>query len=135
MKILITLISLLISGLVQASCWEEIYSDQRTDIYIDACSITQSGAQKKAWFRHVYAATEKLDYYPHKEYDEIKFLTYFNCASRTSANVQIINYGPEPDNEVVSTWSVNPKLASYNEVVPDTFGEIQLEAACKKNGK
>ncbi len=136
MKALIAFFILIASGMTQAACWKEIYSDKKTDIYIDACSIAQTGAQKKAWFRQVYAEARKTDTYPNKEYDETKFLSYFNCAAKTAVTVKSVDYGPEPDNEVVNTFSINPKLAIYDEYIPDSVGEIEFEAVCKiKNNK
>lgn len=132
MRKLFLLVTLIFPLAVQASCWKEIYSDSETDIYIDACSVAQSGPLKKAWFRWIYAKPLKTESHPQKEYDEVKALDYFNCSERTTATVKNVKYGPEPDNQVVESISINPKNAQFDEFTPDTLGEVQFNSVCKK---
>lgn len=111
------------------SCWVDVYTDKQTDIYLDSCSIVQVGKYKKAWLRWVFADTSETS--TSKEYDETKQLTYFDCALRSSAYVNIIYYSPDSDSKVVDSWNIQFKSSDLVDAAPDTLGEIVLDAVCR----
>ena len=116
------------------SCWVDVYTDKKTDIYLDYCSIVQVGKYKKAWVRWVFAENKETSISPTKEYDA-KYLTYFDCALRASTNVQYIFYSPEPDNKVVDSYNIEFKSTNLVDDAPDTLGEAVLNSVCRVRGR
>jgi hypothetical protein len=117
------------------ACWIDVYTDKETDIYLNTCSLAQVGKYKKAWLRWVYAEESVSSRDPQEKYDETKSLTYFDCASKTSATVRVIYYSPEPQNKVVDSWDIPLTDAKFKDVVPDTLGYVELRAVCNLKRK
>lgn len=118
-----------------SSCWLDVYTDNKIDIYLNYCSLVQVGKYKKVWTRWVFADNQVSEESPAKEYDEMKMLYYFDCALKSSTVVQRVDYSPEPENKVVSSRSVKFESSNLIDVVPDTYEDAVLKAACRKYNK
>lgn len=130
------LVALLFSLQARGADWQLVAqldaSGSRVDI--DTGSVAVAGEFKKAWFKWTYATPQKIppqhrtdDNYTH--FTSVKELGYFNCPERTSSSVQAI-YSNEKG-IVVGSFSTNAHFAQYNEVAPDTVGEIMFKTVCE----
>lgn len=103
---------------------------------VDKTSIVPSGKLRKAWFKWVYVLDKAKPVPPAAKasleplfYTEQLNLTYFNCAERTSTNVQAIYR--DKNGEVVGQYLIGLKNAFFSEVAPETIGESMLLEVCK----
>jgi hypothetical protein len=121
-----TLIMMLIPSISLAANWVEIDPDS----WMDTTSVSQKGAYKKAWFKHIRTKVEDGNQFTnYKQFNETKDLTYFDCKSRESLTIQILYY---KDTEFLGSYS-SPVLPSlFSEVAPDTMGELELNLVCNK---
>lgn len=134
------LLGLLIGSSAGAATWERVATDDSkskliwdvTFISIDRESVIAIDHQLvKAWFKTENVAAEPLPAGVPK-IDESKglfkstlALMHFNCYTRSSATVERIYY--DEHGRVLGSISIQRQ---WNDVAPETIGEVMLKAAC-----
>ena len=122
--------------LAHASKWVYLTNSSATaQVWIDLESVAKANGGKavKAWFLFSDTEEQTQKAYPYKKYKATKQLNYFNCAEKSTAVIQNAFYaGEKGAGEMVDSFSVSPIAAQYNDVIPDTIGELMLKAACQK---
>jgi hypothetical protein len=125
----------LLVATAQAANWQFVIgsSDGNSFFEIDVGSIAKvDGATRKAWYRESLIKAQRVSAST-PLYKEIKVLTHFRCAERTSANAQFIYYS-ETGNVVYSSVTAREDM-SFADVIPDSVGEAMLNAVCAPGGK
>lgn len=114
-----------------SSDWIIFIKDDKFVAYVDVQSISQAGSHVKAWFMWDYMETQKNTFYPFQDYKSSKTLNYFNCSARTSAGIQSVLYaGQVGTSNAVGQYQYDPSKIVFQDVVPDTQGEIMLDYVC-----
>lgn len=110
-----------------ASDWASLGKtlDGLTEIYIDKNSIKNIGNYKKAWLLKNYSSHQNIG-------DGFIFLSdksllYFSCGEMRSKFVSLINY------ELINGQGKSKDasfIGVFNDVVPDSVGEFELNFVC-----
>ena len=115
----------------QGSNWVKVGDTSTAYVYIDTESIVPRGQYRQAWLLWDWLQDKQTTTYPQKVYKSSKYLTAFDCARRSSLNVQVVHYSDDTGaGEVVESraWSIAPDL--FADVVPDSIGEMMLGRVC-----
>jgi hypothetical protein len=114
-----------------ASDWRNVTKTNDAIIYVDYGSVAPRGKYMRAWVMFDYILPKQTVTYPQKEYKSGKMLWAFDCEERTSATAQyILLSGDFGDGEPVHSLSTSWGLLKFDDVVPDSIGEIVLNVAC-----
>lgn len=115
-----------------ASDWVSVGTSANVEMFLDLESVSRvDGAHHKAWARYDYYSPQKTVEFNPKQYMSIKELDYFQCAEKQSAIAQVIMYaGTKGSGETVGSRSYSPSMLNYEEVAPDSLGEVLLKSAC-----
>lgn len=125
---------LLSTSMVFASDWVSIGGTSTSDWYMDKESIAPIDGKMKAWFLVDYAEEQSNIF--GKKFKSTKQLSYFDCQSQTSATVQSALFADNLGNgNTVDTYAANKKTLEYIDVMPDSIGEMALQAVCKSAPK
>lgn len=134
--LLFAMVGILASNAYSAD-WKLVGRSDKTYAFVDDSSIVAQKANRKAWI--MWSDIEE-DSKPSSGSLPVtrsaKVLSHFNCAERTSADVQRITYsgfGGEGESITSQKYTVSP--ASFFEVVPDTVGETIFNYICGKKLK
>jgi hypothetical protein len=120
--------------LAAAENWTQVAQSDRATVYIDTKSIGQKDGYKRAWEKWDYAE-DRSPLYPttRKPYRSARFLTYFNCKEKSTAELQAIYY--DASGEVVGKGTTDPKDTAFTYVVPGLLSESTLEFVCKAKSR
>lgn len=98
---------------------------------MDLDSIVPRGKYWQAWFLWDYDPARKLSDFPYAPYRSVKALNVYDCNARTSAALQNAGYSDAAGHgENVFSWAIPLSKAEFNDVIPDTIGEITLSFVC-----
>jgi hypothetical protein len=103
-------------------------------VFIDLQSIKRTGLKIKVWVKFKNNSDKYLyGFYPTaKIYRSSLALFAYRCDERTSIMLQVIYYADRDTmSEIVYSKSFSDNPSQYENVVPDTNGEILLDFACK----
>jgi hypothetical protein len=118
------------SGIAEGK-WRAVYADANVGVYVHQSSLARTGKYKKAWVMWNYAAGQKTVDHPVSAYQSAKWLEYFSCEERASANVQAIYYsGFAGTGDSVRSYKYTVGPTSFSEVVPDSVGDTVLNYIC-----
>lgn len=126
----IMLIALVFSvSYTHASDWSLLDTSDIAQVYLDKSSVARFGKIRKAWIAYSYKDAET---YNGKSYKSSKTLGLYSCAERTSGIYQSTSYADEYGKGlVISSWQIPSKDVHFSEVVPDSIGEVTIDAICK----
>ena len=111
--------------------WKVILEDSDNVLYVDMQSIAQTGPYVKAWSMVDFKKPQKTINNPSKVYKSWKSLEYFNCSENRFASIQATFYSEQLGNgKVVAASEHDPTRAVYQDAIPDSNGEIQLNYVC-----
>lgn len=128
-RIAVLLLSMCISGFAHSADWNPIATTAAGDVFfIDREGMTVKGKIRKAWFQALYKESKTL---PTGKSDNVRLQNYFNCEDRSMANAQSIYYASDDPSKVVFGETTEVKDLLYTDVVPDSIGEIMLNAVCR----
>lgn len=113
-----------------ASDWISVDKDSNGNVQsIDLESITRNGDIAKAWTNIRFISPKNMEGEPRGlKIWSIKTLEYYNCQDRTSSSKTAIFYS---DNKGEKIYKVADLKIEYQDIVPDTVGELFYETACK----
>ena len=97
-------------------------NDIGIDYYYDSDTIQRSGNQVTFWQKADYSRVKA------RKERESKDRYRYDCAMRTRTLLQATNYYPDGNNE---TYTYNTYEQKEKAVIPDTTGEVMLEAVCR----
>jgi hypothetical protein len=95
-------------------------------LYVDNASIVKSYPYRKAWFKMVFSETQKAP--KGIQFDESWQLMYFDCGERKLTMQQAIL---RKDGKQITTETNRTYLMSFEEIAPETHGEVMLDFVCK----
>jgi hypothetical protein len=115
--------------------WQLVEGSSKLTLHVDVESIRSEGGRVKAWFRWNYAETQYT--YPNREpFRSMKELNYFDCGKRTYAIAQSVAYA-ERDGRGESPYRAALPFSqlTFEEVIPESIGELMLEYVCRNPRK
>lgn len=116
-------LSLIPIAAANAANWVYVTTNSSdTDYYFDSDTIQRSGNQVTVWINSDHSRDKTVEARSKKMWQR------FDCATRTTALLQVTIYYPNGKNETF-TW--NNYEQQLRAVVPDTAGESMLEAVCR----
>jgi hypothetical protein len=96
---------------------------------IETSSVVQSGSLVKAWFRQSYKKDVVDPVNPARPIRRMKLLYGHRCDEHQRTLLQIIYENAA--GETVYTAAFPEETAKFEVVIPDTTGEVWLQAACR----
>ena len=124
------LIALTIFSTQVSAEWELLDSNDEMSFYIDQSTIRDQGTHTAMWAMVDYNAEKKSDA---GAYWSSKYLLLFNCRDRTTGMKMVVNYEEQMGlGKVLFSDSLESYQVDFNDVIPGSLGEAQLEAACGK---
>ncbi len=134
MKVRTALFISILASQANAAEWLYVGGNTKIEAFLDVQSVRRTGTRAKVWVKWVHATPVALrDVYPERMYSSSKTLEIYDCAERSSTTIQQILYAEEDGGEVVKSYSIPEKSASFEEVVPESIGESLLGAACNRS--
>lgn len=131
MKIIIIAALLASGSCAHASDWVQVSNTDTLQVYLDRQSVAKSGKLRKAWISYTYKESPSPTV-SGKNYKSTKSLELFSCAERTNATYQTVFYADDFGlGSVVNIWQIQPKIAVFSEVVPDSVGETMINTVCR----
>lgn len=127
MRVVILFFGFVFAQAVESSDWVKVASNKSLTVYMDMDSYKYLGNEVRAWFKARHTKPQKLS--SKKTYIETKSLWIFDCSSEKAAVIQGAFYSAEGD--VVDSYSTPVSIASYEEMIPDSFGEGLYKIACQ----
>ena len=114
-----------------ASNWSKFQETDDAKVYMDLDSIAARGSVLKVWSRWDFSKPQQTNSYPPKSFLSSKFLYYVNCAQKTSALIQLVNFTEAGGlGSVVESKSIEVSAAKFTDIVPDSIGETLLIYTC-----
>lgn len=120
----------ILASSASASDWNLVYSDQDQSIFVDKSSISMKGKYRKAWSQWIYVKPKK-DIYG-SDYAASRNLEYYDCTEKTSSTLQYVTYKTGDISEVVRPYSYDLKNVRFDDIIPDTIGELLFKYVCEK---
>ena len=118
-----------------ASDWQLVSNGKESKVYVDTESLGHHGRYVKAWFLWDYASQQKDQIFPDQRFLSQKILWYISCSEKTAAQIQLLSYtGKAGDGDVVTRRITPIGLAQFEDVVPDSVGQILVNYVCKREG-
>lgn len=113
--------------------WQYVGSSADGTVFIDNKRVAKKGQKVKAWFMLDLKKAQMTESYRSKSYRSREDLIYVNCTERTSAIAQTLLYSEDAESgDIVDSMSTQEKLLIYVDPVPDSIGEMMLDAACSR---
>jgi len=120
--------------LAAAENWTQVAQSDRATVYIDTQSIGQKDGYKRAWEKWEYTEDRPARYpATRKPYRSARFLTYFNCKEKSTAELQAIYY--DAAGEIVGKSTADLKDASFTYLAPGMLSESTLDFVCKAKSR
>jgi len=123
------LLFLTISASAIAAEWEVVSAASTISIEIDKASIVQQKAGvRKAWsrfWRHPLQQTPDG-----QQYSRLMQLSLYNCNDRTIGVMQRHFFNDEKSDSSVESNHFSPKEIQFDEVIPDSHGDVILNFVC-----
>lgn len=124
----------LVTGTAAASDWQPFYSDEEFSLTMDVASLVRDGLIVRAWIFSVYAEPQVAE--GGAKIQAIRSRHLFDCKNRRSAVKQITIFADPKGTKVLNVGpDVADALLEWEDVPPDSVGEIQLDFACSKAPK
>lgn len=113
-----------------AEQWTLVTRTDHVALYVDVRSITSKDGILRAWEKWEYASDRPgITATARQPYRSARFLTHYDCRSRTSAEVQSVYY--DAGGTVVGKVIEDPKAIRLTYVVPGVLNESALDFVCK----
>jgi len=112
----------------QTSNWIHIATDKDgSSIYHHKDAISNDETGIKVWIK----SADKVKTVKRQKYQntETKSLFLYSCESKQYKLLKVITYSN--DGKVLDDWSENEVLADWVDIIPDSNGEMMLQAICK----
>ena len=135
MSLILALMLTLVPSCLFASNFVEIYSDSNYLIYLETSSIQDQGTYYQAWTKRVYrgeAKNEESKRY-NKKFDHVMVLSAYAKKTKQDSILAIHVYAEDGKSIESNDFSNLP--ISWNNIVPDSIGEIIIEAVYFFAGK
>jgi hypothetical protein len=135
MSLLLALMLTFVPSCLFAAEYVEIYSDSDYLIYLDTSSIQDQGTYYQAWTKWVFRgeAKKEISELHNKEVDhELALKAYSKKNKQTSLLAQHVY---DKNGKVIFSRDYASQPISWNSVVPDSIGELVIEAVYFFAGK
>ena len=135
MSLLLALMLTLVPSCLLAAEFVEIYRDREYLIYLETSSIQDHGTYYQAWTKRVYlgeAKNEESKRY-NKKVDFVMVLSAYAKKTKQDSFLAIHVYAE--DGKSIESKDFSNLPISWNSVVPDSIGEIIIEAVYFFAGK
>jgi len=120
-------------GLAAAENWTEVAHSDKATLYIDTQSISQKDGIKRAWEKWEYTEDRPAHYPITRKYRSARFLNYFNCKEKSTAELQAIYY--DEAGEVIGKSTTDSKDVSFSYLAPGMLSEATLDFVCKTKSR
>jgi hypothetical protein len=120
-----------LAGSAHGSDWQRVaeFRDQGATFLLDAESVVAVGQNRKAWVEVDFTTEQSVPGSPLKKYLSERWLHYFDCAQKTSTQIQYVYY----DNamRVVASHAWTFEAGKMTDVVPGSAIEAMLLHTCR----
>lgn len=114
-----------------ATNWLDIGGNDSVAVKIDTDSVRRSGNRVKTWLKWEWTTPQPIGAaYLGKFYKEEKQLQVSDCANKTLAVAQGIQYSADGSGVVVNSYSFEERQWKFSEAAPETIGETIIGFAC-----
>jgi len=112
-----------------ASDWAMFDATDDIEVLVDLKSITQDGPFRKAWFLYNFNKPQSRDSSP-ALFQSIITLEYVSCAKRKAGISRVIYFLKQNGAGKADSSSLDIADIDFEEVVPGSGGEAQLDFLC-----
>lgn len=129
--LILALVLILTPTCLFAANFVEIYNDDRDSVFLDTSSIQDKGTYYQVWTKWVLKGEEKKEASKKykKEVEHYMFLTAYTKKAKQFCSLATYIY--DKDGQVINSFSSENYPISWENVIPDSVGDIIIDAVYK----
>lgn len=133
-RVALALLVLSTTGSAAESEWVLISKSAERQAYVNVARTRSEGDRLLYWSMESFGQPTTLG--PSPPHISRKTLTSIDCARETAATLSVVGYsGPDGTGDVTFTFDFSKTERRDSAVVPNTFGDTEMQLVCKTSRK